>query len=230
MNILDLVLYHMLFLQFALVNPPPQVPNSRKLPHIILLWFLVIFFISSQWGFLLHKCCHLTRIFSSSCESPHSIALFFVFFLDIAFNFEINVWLIVFLTWSSSYSFTYSPIIISPLPLTFGDICVQSLLIMHHVTTTPYFSKSYMPMRVYAIRIVVNSTSSKENFGSIVEFRNHCHLTISLPWQRNDYRLKWNKNKMNYTHTNYSKLQKLGVVSSWEGQPYIIFLKLICPR
>ena len=113
MNILDLVLYHMLFLQFALVNPPPPSPQFKKITTYHFVVIFSYFFISSQWGFLLHKCCHLTRIFSSSCESPNLIALFFVFFLDIAFNFEINVWLIVFLTWSSSYSFTYSPIIIS---------------------------------------------------------------------------------------------------------------------
>ena len=33
-----------------------------------------------------------------------------------------------------------------------------------------------MPTRVHAIQIVVDSVSSKENFSSIVEFWNYCHL------------------------------------------------------
>lgn len=71
---------------------------------------------------------------------------------------------------------------------------IRSLLILYH-EIIENCSDSFLPMRVHAIRIVVNSMLLKENWCFLVGFQNNYHLARSLPLRINNYTNKINQNK-----------------------------------
>lgn len=164
---------------------------------------------------------------SSPSESHNSIASFFVFFLNVPLDFEIDVLPLHFLTWFCSFvtiSFILPPTIASSLLSTFGGIQDPITLIFYH-NTIENCSNSYLQMRVLPIRIIIDSMSSKEYFGSVVGFRNHCHLVRNIPLRKYNY-IKISIKKLFTTNTHTSQLQKFGVVNNWKRQPSVMPLTI----